>query len=149
MFRRFLPELKKNSLKTQRPTSMADLLEDFWKSPFDFMPFRDLGYPAVDISENDKQITIKAELPGMEPKDVDLQIEGDTLIIRGEKKFEEEEKKDNFHRLERSYGSFSRTIPLPRPVAQENVKAQFNKGVLTIILEKAPEKFGTKIKIQS
>ncbi|NCC24159.1 MAG: Hsp20/alpha crystallin family protein [Deltaproteobacteria bacterium] len=149
MFRKFLPELQKNSLKTQRPTSMADLLEDFWKSPFDFMSFRDLGYPAVDISENDKQISIKAELPGMEPTDIDLQIEGNALIIKGEKKFEEKEIKDNFHRLERSYGSFSRTIPLPGPVNQKNVMARFDKGILTIIFEKAPEKSGTKIQIQS
>jgi HSP20 family protein len=148
MFRRFLPDLKKNSLQTQRPTSMADMLEDFWKHPFEFMPFRDLHYPAVDISENDEKITVKAELPGMDPKDVDLSLENDRLIIRGEKKFEDEEKKDNYHRMERSYGSFSRTIALPSPVQPDNIKAKFKKGVLTVTLDKAPEERGKKIQIE-
>ena len=77
---------------------------------------------------------IKAELPGLDPKDVEITIEGETLVLRGEKKFEDEEKKDDYHRIERSYGAFSRVIPLPGKVQEDTVKARFEKGVLTITL---------------
>ncbi|HBR06435.1 MAG TPA: Hsp20/alpha crystallin family protein [Desulfovibrio sp.] len=137
MFKRFLPELRKHSLAAGRPASLADLMEEFWKSPFEGFPWRDTGYPAVDVSEDDKEVTVKAELPGLEAKDVELTLESGVLTIRGEKKFEGEEKKENYHRIERSYGSFVRAVPLPREVKSDKVKAKFDKGVLTVTMPKA------------
>lgn len=137
MFKRFLPELRKRSLAAGRPASLADLMEEFWKSPFEAFPWRDAGYPAVDVSEDEKEVTVKAELPGLEAKDVELTLESGVLTIRGEKKFEGEEKKENYHRIERSYGSFVRAVPLPREVKSDKVKAKFDKGVLTVTMPKA------------
>jgi Molecular chaperone (small heat shock protein) len=140
MFKRFLPELRDRSMTTRRPASLFDLMEDFWKSPFEGfpgMPLRDMAYPAVDVSEDEKEITVKAELPGLEAKDVELSLENNVLFIKGEKKFEGEEKKENYLRIERSYGSFVRSVPLPREVKSEKVKARFDKGVLTVSLPKA------------
>lgn len=137
MFTRFLPELRKRSLAAGRPASLADLMEEFWKSPFEAFPWRDTAYPAVDVSEDGKEVTVKAELPGLEAKDVELTLESGVLTIRGEKKFEGEEKKENYHRIERSYGSFVRAVPLPREVKSDKVKAKFDKGVLTVTMPKA------------
>lgn len=137
MFTRFLPELRKHSLAAGRPASLADLMEEFWKSPFEAFPWRDIGYPAVDVSEDGKEVTVKAELPGLEAKDVELTLESGVLTIRGEKKFEGEEKKENYHRIERSYGSFVRAVPLPREVKSDKVKARFDRGVLTVTMPKA------------
>jgi HSP20 family protein len=113
-------------------------------------PFtKEMAYPAVDVSETDKEIVAKAELPGLEPEDVDISLRDDVLTIKGEKKFEEETKKDNFHRIERSYGSFSRQIILPAGVKEDQVKAKFEKGVLTITMLKSKESKAKKISIES
>ena len=149
MFRKFLPELRKSSLETKRPTSIADLMEDFWKSPFEFPMIREARFPAVDVSEDENTITIKAEIPGMEPKDVDISMENNTLIIKGEKKFEEEEKKENYHRIERSYGAFYRALPLHAKVKEEEIEAKYDKGILSITLPKAEPTKAKKIEIQS
>jgi len=150
MFREFLPSLRKQSLVTKRPASIADLMEEFWREPFGSFPFlREHGYPALDISESDSEIVVKAELPGLEPKDVEITVDDDMLSIKGEKKFEEEEKKDNYHRIERSYGSFQRSVVLPSSVKTDEVKAKFDKGVLTISLAKSPKAKGKKIMIES
>ena len=136
MFKHFLPRLREKSLATRRPASLADLMEDFWREPLAGFPnpFTDFGYPAVDVSETDGVATVKAELPGLDPKDVTITIENDALVLRGEKKFEGEEKKDDYHRIERSYGAFTRVIPLPGTVKEAEVKARFEKGVLTVTL---------------
>jgi HSP20 family protein len=149
MFRQFLPQLKKSSLESKRPTSIADLMENFWENPFEFPMMREARFPAVDVSENEKDITVKAEIPGMEAKDVDISLENNTLIIKGEKKFEEEEKKENYHRIERSYGSFYRALPLNSEVKEEAIKAKYDKGILTITLPKAAPTKAKKIEIQS
>jgi HSP20 family protein len=152
MFKNLLPELKKQSLEAKRPLSFADLMEDFWRRPFAALPFfgKELEYPAVDVSETDKEITVKAELPGIEAKDVDITLDAGLLTIRGEKKFEAEEKKENYHRIERSYGSFSRSIALPAEVDESKVKARFDKGVLSVTVQKSKAaKPAKKIPIQS
>jgi len=150
MFGNFLPSLRKRSSVTSRPTSIADLMESFWSDPFNMFPFtKEMAYPAVDVSETDKEIVAKAELPGLEPEDVDISLRDDVLTIKGEKKFEEETKKDNFHRIERSYGSFSRQIILPAGVKEDQVKAKFEKGVLTITMLKSKESKAKKISIES
>lgn len=149
MFRSLLPSLRQKSVEARRPMSIADLMEDFWKEPFGLPAvFKDAGYPAVDVSEDEKTVTVKAELPGLEPKDVELTVSGDALIVKGEKKFEDEEKKDNYHRIERSYGSFYRAIPLPCAVDEAKAAAKYEKGVLTVTLPKAKPAEKSRIKIE-
>jgi HSP20 family protein len=93
-------------------------------------------WPQLDLSETDKDVLIKAELPGIDPKEVDISINGNQLSIRGEKKLEHEEKKSNYHYVERQYGSFSRSVNLPCAVLQDKVDANYKDGVLTITLPK-------------
>lgn len=97
--------------------------------------------PRIDVSETDKAIEICAELPGVEENDIDVQLNGDMLTIRGEKKSEREEggKDKNYHVVERSYGSFARTIQLPFNTDPNKVQASFDKGVLTVTLPKPQE----------
>jgi HSP20 family protein len=117
---------------------MNRLFDNFFRG-FDIEPFeKRFGAfsPSVDITETDKEIKVAAELPGMDDKDIDVSLTKDTLTIKGEKKEEKEEKKKDYYRMERSYGSFSRTIPLPVEIDTEKVKAQFKKGVLTVNLPK-------------
>ncbi len=145
---RFLPALRKESDVT-KSESIFDLVESLWRDPFNFSLFREVTYPAINISENEKEIKVKAELPGLEPKDVELTIQNNTLILKGEKKLEEEEKKDNFHRIECSYGSFYRSIPLPTEIDESKVSAKFKNGILEIRLPKKEEARGKKIPIES
>src|SRR5574337_1836144 len=88
--------------------------------------------PPLDISETDENIIVKAEIPGIEPKDIDISVSGDTLTIKGEKKTEKEEKRKNYHFMERTYGNFSRSVVLPMSVKFEQVKAEYKKGILEI-----------------
>ncbi|MBI4640347.1 MAG: Hsp20/alpha crystallin family protein [Candidatus Tectomicrobia bacterium] len=95
--------------------------------------------PRLDMSETKDNVTIKAELPGLEIKDLDVSISGDTLIIKGEKKEEKEEKDEHYHLVERYHGTFSRMVRIPAPVASEKIKATFKNGVLTITIPKTEE----------
>ena len=104
-----------------------------------FPEFTGAYMPRLDVTEDAKAFTVTAELPGMSEEDIDLSISGDTLTIRGEKKEEKEDKKKNYYYSERSYGSFLRSIPLPRQVETNKVSASFKKGVLTITLPKTAE----------
>ena len=92
--------------------------------------------PKVNIAETDKEITVTAELPGMDEKDVKVEIDDNTLVIQGEKKEDHEEKDKHWHRIEHSYGSFHRVIPLPATVDGTATKAKFKKGVLSVSLPK-------------
>ncbi len=92
--------------------------------------------PRVDMTENDKEIKITAELPGMDEKDIEVSLNKDALTIRGEKKEEKEQKGRDYYRMERSYGSFSRTISLPVEVETDRIEARLKKGVLTVTLPK-------------
>ena len=94
------------------------------------------GSPAVNVAETDKAIEIAAELPGVDEKDIKVEIEGQRVVISGEKKREREEKEKNWHVVERSYGSFRRAVTLPFEPAQESVSAHFEKGVLHIEVAK-------------
>lgn len=95
--------------------------------------------PRIDMSETKDTLTVKAELPGLDLKDLDVSVSGDVLTIKGEKKQEKEEKDGQRHVVERSYGAFVRMVRLPAPVAQDNIKASFKNGVLTISLPKTEE----------
>ncbi len=119
------------------------LFDDFFNRPFgllrrpsrDFETLRNFS-PSIDVSETAKQVNIKAELPGMEADDIDLEVRDEMVLIRGEKKSEREQKDEQFYRLERSYGSFHRSIPLPAEIDVDQAKANFKNGVLSIKLPK-------------
>ncbi len=103
--------------------------------------------PAVDIYEDDKKVVLKLEVPGMEEKDLDVSVENNTLTVKGERKFEKNEKEENFHRIERRYGSFYRAFTLPSTVDTEHVAASYNAGVLKLELTKKPEAQPKQIKV--
>jgi HSP20 family protein len=107
--------------------------------------------PAIDMSEDDKAYKISAELPGLDPKDVDVSVSGNTLVLKGEKRQEKEEKDKNYHYSERAYGSFQRAFELPASVDHPKIAADFSKGVLTITLPKTPDaqKQQKKIEVKS
>jgi HSP20 family protein len=104
--------------------------------------------PPVDVYEDEHKIVLKLEVPGMKLEDFDVQIENNTLTIRGERKFEKEEKEENFHRIERRYGSFFRSFALPNTVNAEKVDANYEAGVLKIALAKREESKPKQIKVQ-
>jgi HSP20 family protein len=95
--------------------------------------------PVVDIYEQGGDIVLKAELPGVDPKDTDIRIENNTLTLRGERKLDNEIKRESYHRVERAYGAFSRSFTLPSVVDTEKIKAEYRDGVLRVILPKREE----------
>ncbi len=103
--------------------------------------------PAVDVYEDEHSVTLKIEVPGIDEKDIDVRIENRTLTVHGERKFEKEEKEENYRRVERQYGSFSRTFTLPNTVDTETVSADYEKGVLKIKLTKKAEAKPKQIKV--
>lgn len=123
---------------------MNRLFDDFFEgfgpltAPPGFESFG-AGVPSVDVSETDKEVCIEAELPGVDEKDLEVTLADGVLHIRGEKKFEKEEKEKSFHRVERAYGTFQRAIPLPAEVDESKVDAVFRKGVLHVTLPKTKQ----------
>lgn len=103
--------------------------------------------PSVDIYESENQIVLEAELPGMKRDDFELSIENSVITLRGERHFEKKDEGDNYHRVERAYGSFTRSFNLPRTVSTDDIKAEFNNGVLTVKLPKKEEAKARKIEI--
>jgi HSP20 family protein len=103
--------------------------------------------PPVDVYEDEHNITLKIEVPGIDEKDVDVRIENNTLTVQGERKFEKEEKEENFRRVERQYGSFTRSFTLPNTVDPEKVQASYEKGILKIQLAKKAEAKPKQIKV--
>ncbi|MBI2678253.1 MAG: Hsp20/alpha crystallin family protein [Candidatus Koribacter versatilis] len=103
--------------------------------------------PPVDIYEDEHNVTLKVEVPGMAEKDLDIRVENNTLTVRGERRFEQEQKEENFHRIERRYGSFARSFTLPSTVDSENVQAHYVNGVLEIELAKKAEAKPKQIKV--
>lgn len=107
--------------------------------------------PRVNVTDSDKELTVTVELPGMDEKDIDVSLTKDSLTVKGQKKEEKEEKSKGYYHMERSYGSFSRTIPLPCDIESDKAEAAFKKGVLSITLPKTAEavKETRKIAIKS
>jgi HSP20 family protein len=103
--------------------------------------------PPVDIYEDEHNIALKLEVPGIDEKDIDVSIEGNTLTVHGERKIEKEEKEENFRRIERQYGSFTRSFTLPSSVDTGHVSAHYDKGVLKINLAKKAEAKPKQIKV--
>jgi len=104
--------------------------------------------PSVDVSETKNDLVIKAELPGLDTKDIDISMNNGYLTIKGEKKHEKEEKDENYHVIERSYGSFTRSVRLPREVQSDKITASFKNGILKITLPKSEEAKKKEIKIK-
>jgi HSP20 family protein len=103
--------------------------------------------PLVDVFEDAEGITLKAELPEVDVKDVDIQVEGNTLMLKGERKLERDDKRDGYHRIERTYGAFSRTFTLPNTVDVEHITAESKDGVLRVLLPKKAETKPRQIKV--
>ena len=103
--------------------------------------------PAVNVYEDEKKVVLKLEVPGIEEKDLDVSVEKNTLTVKGERKFEKEEKEENFHRIERRFGTFYRAFTLPSIVDTESVNASYNAGVLKLELQKKPEAQPKQIKV--
>ncbi len=95
--------------------------------------------PAVDIYEDEEGIALRFDLAGVDPKDVDIRFENGVLTLRGERKLDREEKRDNYHRVELSYGTFTRSFSLPGTIDAEKIKAESKNGVLAVLLPKKPE----------
>ena len=137
------------SLRTEHPFTLfqehvSPLFDDFFAGT-KMMPFQRAEFlqgdfiPRVDVKENDKEMTVSVELPGMDEKDIEVLLSGDSLTIKGEKKEEKEEKEENFYRLERHYGTFRRVIPLPVEIDTKKAEASFKKGILHIKLAKTAQ----------
>ena len=103
--------------------------------------------PSVDIYESEKEIILTAEVPGLSEKDIEIQIEDNSLTIKGERKFEKETQEENYHRIERAYGQFCRTFSLPTHIDQEKIKAEHENGVLKIMMPKKEESKPKSVKI--
>ncbi len=103
--------------------------------------------PPVDIYETDSEIVVQAELPGMDRKDISLNLENNVLTIRGDRHFKKETKEDNYHRIERSYGGFSRSFSIPTTVNEEKIRADYKDGVLNIALPKKEQAKPKQIQI--
>jgi HSP20 family protein len=103
--------------------------------------------PPVDVYEDEHNVTLKIEVPGIEEKDIDVRIENNVLTVHGERKFEKEEKEENYRRVERQYGSFARSFTVPNTVDTEKVQANYDKGVLKIALAKKAEAKPKQIKV--
>ena len=105
-------------------------------------------FPSLDVSETKNDFVVKAELPGIDPKDIDISLTDGMLTIRGEKKQEREEKEENYHLIERNYGTFSRSVSLSRDVKPDKINASYKDGVLRVVLPKSEEAKKKEIKIK-
>jgi len=132
-----------------RQQEVSRLLNDFFGDHFFSAPLSEAQRwsPALDLSETDDAVIVKAELPGIDAKDVEIQLHEDVLTIRGEKKEEKEEKTSDVHWVERTFGTFERSIRLPGSIKGAEAKATFKNGILTITLAKAEESKPKVLKI--
>ncbi|NIS61516.1 MAG: Hsp20 family protein [Proteobacteria bacterium] len=104
--------------------------------------------PSLDVSETKDNFVVKAEVPGIDAKDIDISLTGDVLTIKGEKRQEREEKEEDYHLVERSYGSFSRSVRLPAEVESSKIKASYKNGILNITLPKSEKVKAKEVKIK-
>ncbi|MBW1666484.1 MAG: Hsp20/alpha crystallin family protein [Deltaproteobacteria bacterium] len=133
---------------------LRDEMDRLYERLFDWMPFRRFPIegewvPSVDVSETAKNIVVSAEIPGMDAKDIEVSLDGNVLTLRGERKQQKEEKEENFHRVERVYGSFFRSIQVPAEVDSSKVKASYKRGVLKITLPKVKKQESKKIEVKT
>ena len=127
---------------------LANLFENFADgSPAKDQLMAGSFVPPVDIYEDEHNLVLKLEIPGINEEDLDVQWENNTLTVKGERKFEKEEKEENFHRIERRYGSFLRTFRLPNTVDGDKCEAHYDKGILKVALPKRAEAKPKQIKV--
>ena len=126
---------------------MFDRFLESWSSPGS--PWEGKWFPSVDVSETEKEVIVQAEIPGIDAKDIDISVNGNRLTLQGERKQEEEKKGEHFHRIERSYGAFSRDIELPAQVDSDKVVATYKDGVLKVNLPKTKESATKKITVKA
>ncbi len=133
-------------------SEMDRLLESFFREPFAALDWPLWGSekwsPAVDVAENDKELTVRAELPGIDPKDLEVTVTGNQLVLSGEKKESSEREAKDFYHSETRYGSFRRTVTLPEGVDTEHVDAQYANGVLTLRLQKTAPAAQKRIEVK-
>jgi HSP20 family protein len=139
--------------KTSRElTSMRREMERLWDRFFSETPltnpFLEDWQPKADITQTKDAIVVKAELPGVEPKDLEVTISGDILTIKGEKEKEEEKKDEKYHYTERYRGSFERSFRIPAEIQEDKIEASFDKGILTVTLAKTAEAKTKEIKVE-
>ena len=134
------------SLRERMDKLFEDSLSRFRTPDEETMPT--FWSPAVDIYETDEHIVLKAELPGVDRKEVSVEVKDNTLLLKGERKREKELKEENFHRIERSYGTFMRSFSLPVTVKQDEVKARFKDGILEVTLPKAEVAKPKQVKVE-
>jgi HSP20 family protein len=127
--------------RSEVPTTTR-LFEDFFNDfPFSgsMLESRERWVPSVDIMEKDGNLILRAELPGLDEKDIELKLEGNTLTFKGERKMENEDKKGTYHRVESFYGSFMRSFRLPDTVDPEKINAEYKNGILTVTIPQKPD----------
>jgi len=117
-------------------------MPDFWTAEQEWLP-------PFDVSETENEIIVKVELPGMDVKDIEIALTDGLLTIKGERKLEKEDKKENYHRIERQFGSFSRSLNLREKVKADGIEAAYKDGILTVTLPKAEESKPKKIEVKS
>lgn len=110
--------------------------------------FGGAAVPRVDVRETDKELTVEADLPGLDEKDIKVTLQNGVLTIRGEKSFEKKDEQANYHVMERRYGSFHRAMRLPEVIDEGKIEAKFDKGVLTVTLPKRPEAVASERRIE-
>lgn len=124
----------------------SDIMDEFFN---DAVATRQQSFaPSIDISETDTHYLIDVEVPGVDKKDIELNVENNTLTISGERKFEKKEEGKHYHRVESSYGSFSRSFTLPDNVKDDTIQATYNNGILNITIDKSEQKMKKQIKIK-
>jgi len=139
---RLVPYIRRSETPSRLWPETTNFFEDFFN---DFPLAGPLNrgvegwMPAVDILEKDGTLILRAELPGVNEKEIDLKLDGQVLTLKGERKLEHEEKEGDFHRIERSYGSFSRSFTLPETVDREKISAEYKNGILTVTIPQKPE----------
>ena len=133
-------------------TSLRREMDRLWENFFGERPLPRIWErewaPSLDVSETKDNFVVKAEVPGIDAKDIDISLTGDVLTIKGEKKQEKEEKEEDYHLVERSYGSFSRSVRLPAEVESDKIKASYKNGILNITLPKSEKVKAKEVKIK-
>ncbi|MEX0719451.1 MAG: Hsp20/alpha crystallin family protein [Balneolaceae bacterium] len=138
-------------MKYNRPSSdlfskaFSDIIDEFFNDSLNYR--KDNFMPTVDISETENQFEVLAQLPGMKKEDIKVDLEGGRLVISGERKFEEEKNGKNYHRMESSYGKFSRSFYLPDTIDEDSIDAKYQDGILNITIQKSEEKIKKQIEI--
>jgi HSP20 family protein len=130
---------------------MERLFDRMGMAEWELPAMRTLGdfTPMLDFAENKDAFVVKAEIPGMDPQDITVALENQMLTLKGEKRLEKEEKDEHYHRMERTYGTFARTVRLPIAVDGSKVTAAFKNGLLTVTLPKAPGAKGSTIPVKA